>query len=751
MELRILCKSGAIKTILHGGVILPEAGRGIATFTDLTYREHNALRPPSNERKAQETEAVCRMLVSSSNPGDDNLLRLSPWEALIGERHRQREALRLSEELLDRTGRLAGVGGWDVNLLTGVVSWTAETRRLHAVPQDYRPTLESGIDFYTPESRPIIRRAVENAIATGAGWDVEASLIRGDGERIWVRVLGSVEFADGKPVRLIGAFQDITIRIAERNALKLANERLVLATASGHIATWDWDIANQRVFWDDRMYRMYGLDPSRQNGSYEIWARRVHPEDLHAAETVLAAAVRTAMHYEDEFRVVWDDGSVHQIRAMGQATHDQQGRPIRFVGVNWDVTEMRRLARERVEHAELFRVTLESIGDGVITTDAHARVRWMNSIAERLTGWTSSQAVGLPLTTIFKLIHEETRQPVQVPLAQCLAHGQALTIIRKTLLIARNGTEIGIDKSVAPIRDERGNVLGVVLVFHDVTEQRRLAREAARMLQLDLQMKDDFLSHVSHELRSPLASIYSFAGILADGLAGDLNPSQHEYLDIILRNSRQLRSMIDDLLQVTRSETGKLSIALEKTSLHEALQDALNTLRGAAEAKSVALACNSPGYLPPAFADPTRLRQILIIILDNAVKFTPPGGSVTVDTDVCLFEPEILQIRVTDTGPGIGQDAAERIFEHLYQVDEPGREGRNGLGLGLYIARDLVNRQGGKIWVDSGLGEGSEFSFTIPVYTAHAAAQPTNPWGGVERRKTEVPSPPTNALLKASR
>ena len=736
MELRVLCHNGAIKNILHGGVILPATGRGMANFTDITPRQP---RPPhpSSERKAQETEAVYRMLAATGQPEAAQLLSLSPWEALIGERHRQREALRLSEELLDRTGRLAGVGGWDLDLRTGTVTWTAETHRLHAVPPGYRPTLEAGINFYAPEARHVITNAVEHAIATGEGWDVEAALIRADGKKIWVRVLGSVEFVDGKAVRLVGAFQDITTRLLEQNALKLANERLVLATASGHIATWDWDIANQRVFWDERMYRMYGLEPSSQQGSYEAWAKLVHPEDLAHAEAVLAAAMQTAQPYEDEFRIVWQDGSVHFIRAMGQASRDEHGTPVRIVGVNWDVSDQRRLARERSEQQELFRVTLKSIGDGVITTDAQSRVRWMNAIAERLTGWSTNEAVGLPLATVFHLLHEETRQPVDNPLAECLARQTPVALAPNTVLIARDGREIGVNDSAAPIRDETGHILGVVLVFHDVTTQRRLAREASRTLHHDLQMKDEFLSHVSHELRSPLASIYSFAGILADGLAGDITPPQAEYLEIILRNSRQLRSMIDDLLQVTRSETGKLTIALQPVSVSEAFADTLNTLRGAAEAKWIAMTsiCD-PGLL--AFADPTRLRQVLIVILDNAVKFNPPGGFIEVKARPCIPNPTLLQISITDNGPGIEEAAAQEIFEHLYQVDAPGREGRNGLGLGLYIARDLVQRQGGTIWVESRLGIGCTFHFTMPAFTAQNTPKPTNPWG-VERRRNPEP------------
>jgi signal transduction histidine kinase len=259
-------------------------------------------------------------------------------------------------------------------------------------------------------------------------------------------------------------------------------------------------------------------------------------------------------------------------------------------------------------------------------------------------------------------------------------------------------------------------------------ERHRMQAETDAMRKHQLQLKDEFLSHVSHELRSPLTSIYSFTTIIADGLAGETNPQQNDYLQIILRNVRQLQSMIEDLLEVTQAQAGKLKIDLQSVSLDDAIDYALATMGGAAKEKEISLSYQASGVLPLAHADAMRIRQVLTILLDNAVKYTPDGGVVSLRAGVCAQDPGFLQVEVSDTGCGITPEASARVFEHLYQVSDPaiatGRAGRRGLGLGLHIARELVTRQGGEIWVTSEPHQGSHFFFTIPIFSLQDLIRP---------------------------
>ncbi|MEO8501384.1 MAG: response regulator [Vicinamibacteria bacterium] len=249
-----------------------------------------------------------------------------------------------------------------------------------------------------------------------------------------------------------------------------------------------------------------------------------------------------------------------------------------------------------------------------------------------------------------------------------------------------------------------------------IRQQQQQLRE--ELVLHELQLKDEFMSHVSHELRSPLTAVQQFSTILMDELAGPLTGDQKEALRVILRNVHQLEAMIEDLLETTRMQTGKLSIELQSVLSSEVVADAIDTLRVPAQLKDVELAFEVEEDLPTAYADPVRTRQILINLLGNAVKFTPAGGSVTASA-AFDNDPAFLRFEVSDTGPGMDLEHTERIFERLYQVKGAAQAGRKGLGLGLFICKELVSRQGGRIGVTSGLGKGSSFWFTLPVFGPH--------------------------------
>lgn len=403
----------------------------------------------------------------------------------ITTRKAQEDRLRKSEELLIRTGALAEVGGWELDIVnvsasgitSGSIQWSEQTCRIHGVESGYQPQLAEAIDFYAPQARPIIEAAVAKAMADGTPWDLELPLIQKGGCRIWVRTVGQAEFEDAKLVRLYGALQDITQRVQDHLALEAVQRRVRLATEAGGIGVWELNVQTSVLTWDALMYSLYGLSEGSGIESYGLWACLIHPADRGRAEQEFNDSLQSGDDFRSEFRVNWGDGSVHILRAAGSVTRDAAGRPLHMVGVTWDVTPLRELANQLAEQHELLRVTLQSIGDAVITTDAHSQVTWLNPAAERMTGWLSSEAIGRPLSQIFQIVDEETREPTENPVANCLAQGKILGSANRTVLISRNGKEFGIEDSAAPILNPSGDVLGVVLVFHDVTEQRRLSGE----------------------------------------------------------------------------------------------------------------------------------------------------------------------------------------------------------------------------------------------------------------------------------
>jgi signal transduction histidine kinase len=226
-----------------------------------------------------------------------------------------------------------------------------------------------------------------------------------------------------------------------------------------------------------------------------------------------------------------------------------------------------------------------------------------------------------------------------------------------------------------------------------------------------LAQKDNFLSHVSHELRCPLAVVHQFASLLADGIAGELQSEQLDLLTVIIGNVEQLKAMIDDLLLTSRADRGAVVIETDTVEPAPLLAETAAAFRPAAAELGLTL-IHERQPLPPVVADPTRVREILTNLVDNALKFTPRDGRVTVGA---AAEGDFVRFVVRDTGCGIDADALPHVFDRFFQAEQSDSISRNGLGLGLFVCRDLVRRQGGELTAASEPGAGTTMSFTLPL------------------------------------
>ena len=250
----------------------------------------------------------------------------------------------------------------------------------------------------------------------------------------------------------------------------------------------------------------------------------------------------------------------------------------------------------------------------------------------------------------------------------------------------------------------------IVRALRYAYERRKARAESERL-------KEEFLHHVSHELRSPLTAVYQAVQLISSGAAGEARPELKRLCAIAARNAEHLRAMVEDLLEATRAETGKLIVEPRRMDASVLASEVSAEKRLSAAEKAVRLhAEGAPGLI--AFADPVRVRQVLMNFVDNALKFTPAGGTVKVEC-VPAAEPGSVMFAVTDSGPGLAPEDARRIFDRLYQASgvKPASTERKGLGLGLYISREIVIRSGGRIWVETEPGKGASFRFTVPAFS----------------------------------
>jgi PAS domain S-box-containing protein len=380
------------------------------------------------------------------------------------------------------------------------------------------------------------------------------------------------------------------------------------------------------------------------------------------------------------------------------------------------------------EQREWLQVTLNSIGDAVIATDIQGRINFINPVAEAITGWKMSEAAGRPLGEVFQIVSEETREPVESPFALVEREGIIVGLANHTLLLARDGTEIPIEDSGAPIKDAGGKMIGVIVVFHDVSERRRAEQEREKLLERERaarseaeaanRLKDEFLATVSHELRTPLTAILGWAGMLR---RGDLEEDTTvNALEVIERNARAQAEIIDDILDVSRIITGKFHVDAQPLELAPIIEAAVNTLRPAAAAKSITLNFSPDETGGLVSGDHDRLQQIIWNLVSNAIKFTPPGGQIEIRQERTDSE---MEITVSDNGIGIEEHFLPHVFERFRQADSSSTRQHGGLGLGLAIVRHLVELHGGTVRAESaGDGRGAVFTVCLPIASAHDAA-----------------------------
>ncbi|HET7893521.1 MAG TPA: hybrid sensor histidine kinase/response regulator [Candidatus Sulfotelmatobacter sp.] len=248
-------------------------------------------------------------------------------------------------------------------------------------------------------------------------------------------------------------------------------------------------------------------------------------------------------------------------------------------------------------------------------------------------------------------------------------------------------------------------------------ERQALLRSLEMSRKQQLEFKNQFLSHVSHELRTPLTCIHQYVTILADGLAGEVSAEQRDHLKTILKSVNQLGAMVRDLLEASRAESGKLRIEPRCVALGDLIRQAVAMMQAAAHEKGVGLEVGVDTRIPLVHGDPGRILEVLINLIENGIKFTPQGGAVTVQASLVPTDPDFVYISVADTGCGISSEARALVFERLYQDPNAVDNNRKGLGLGLFIAKELVSLHGGRIWVASEPGNGATFSFTLPLYS----------------------------------
>jgi PAS domain S-box-containing protein len=356
---------------------------------------------------------------------------------------------------------------------------------------------------------------------------------------------------------------------------------------------------------------------------------------------------------------------------------------------------------------ERLRVTLASIGDAVIVTDAEGRITFLNAVAEALTGWRNTEAGRRPLEEVFVIRNEQTGEPLLNPARRVMAKGITVGLANHTVLIARDGTHRPIDDSAAPIRDGNGHLFGAILVFRDVTERRR----AENQLKEADRRKDEFLATLAHELRNPLAPLANAWRLVGDPRSD--TEVRAKAGGIIDRQLAIMVRLIDDLMDVARITQNKFELRKSHISVNRLIDNAIEMSEPQFAARGHRLTLIRPETDFEVVVDPTRVAQAICNLLNNAAKFTPPGGG-TIVLSVWQEGAQWL-VSVRDNGEGIPPHILEHIFNMFAQNDALATP-RGGLGVGLALVKHIAGLHGGTVSASSlGPGQGAEFRLRLPV------------------------------------
>ena len=690
-----------------------------------------------------------------------------------------------------------------------------------------------------PAENPVNRALREGAVVGLANHTI---LIARDGREIPIDDSAApIRQGDGPVLGVALVFRDVTEqRAAQRVQARLA---AIVEFSGDAIITKNLDSIIQT--WNVGAERLFGYTAEEVIGKP---VTIIFPNDrLNEEDAILEKLRRGQAEERFETVRVAKDGRRIPVSVSISPLKDPEGNVTGASTIIHDVTDIVAAREALTLEKELLATTLASIGDGVIVTDTESRVTYLNPEAERLTGWTNSNAAGRPLSVVFRIVNEQTRHVAENPVEKALRLGTVVGLANHTALLREDGAEFLIDDSAAPIRHKDGSLFGVVMVFRDVTEQRKLyeAREqlaaiveysgeaiatknldgiiqtwnasaeklfgyradeivgkpvtilipperlgeedeilsrlrrglpaerletirlkkdgtpipvsvtvspiknpegevigASKLIQditartrLETQrqellareqslraqaeaagrVKDEFLATVSHELRTPLSAILGWATMLN---RGNIEPTiASRGLESIERNAKAQAQLIEDLLDVSRIISGKLRLDIKPVTLTSIIEEALDAVRPAAEAKSIQLNVTIDPAADHLRADPGRLQQIIWNLLSNSIKFTTSGGEVIV---AVKRTGPMVAISVSDTGEGIDPTFLPYVFDRFQQADSSVTRRHGGLGLGLAITRHLVEMHGGSVEAHSeGEGRGATFTVKLPTFATH--------------------------------
>ncbi len=562
---------------------------------------------------------------------------------------------------------------------------------------------------------PTLNKKLKDCIASHTPFQAEMEWRRKDGALIPVEVFSSSsrDVLTGKYIWL-NTIHDISARkkaekekIIIDQSLRRSEESLKNAQRISHLGNWEWDISTNDVFWSDEVYRIYGYKPGEIQPNFDVVLRAMSPESIEAFKQGLDDAIKGKKPFEMDYELFRKDGSKAVLHTIGAVIYDQNKAPLHMTGTVLDITAHKKaeeeIKKEQLKSAALagelekFKLAVDGANEHIIITDAEGGVIYANKAVETITGFSPAEVLGKKPGKIWG-------GHMSIEFYKKMWH--RIKIEKKGFIgevnnYKKNSTPYVASLNITPILDKNGAVEFFVGIERDITKEKKVE-----------EMKNDFISFVSHQLRTPLTVMRWNAEMLLSADAGKLNREQKRYIAEIDRGEQRMALLINSLLNISRLESGRLKINPKPVDLEEFIGNIVAEDTPYATAKNCTIIFTKPKKkLPPVKIDEMLTKEVISNLLNNAIRYSQTKKC---DINVSLeISGEFYQINIVDHGIGIPIDVQNKIFTKFYRADNAVKVETEGTGLGLYMTKLIVETGGGKIWFESTEGKGSAFHFTI--------------------------------------
>jgi len=612
----------------------------------------------------------------------------------------------------------AGLGLWEWDVQNDLFMIDTTVAGLLGRPALAETPFESRkmTDLTHPDDRELVSHTIQSLLESD---DVSSSLehriIKPSGELRWLGIKASVIQCDksGVPRKIAGIVQDLTAAKRRELDLRAEKQRYDLATAGSLIAIWEWDALSGRASWSPRLAEILGLAPDMLSGEKHALLDRFHPDDLDRVRAATRAHVRNGVPYDIEFRIRHTAGHYVVIRSRGRAIRDADGELIRMAGSIVDITSEREAEAAASRAALRAELAMQAAGLGTWDFDARTQTVVMDEGLARMIGRSELAGRAISREEMYGFNAPEDTARLR-PRMIALAKGEIDYVRDEHRVLHADGRWIWVFIHIGIAeRDDEGRATRLIGITRDMTDQKkaeatlRLAKERAEAAS---EAKSSFIATMSHEIRTPLNGVMGIAQLLS---LSQLDERQRTYVDTLMSSSKMLAGVIDDILDISRIEAGKLKLELEPTPLATWLQEAVEPYASTAREKGLSFTVRTQFDAKHVVRiDRQRMAQVVGNLVSNAVKFTAAGG-----VEIRLVEagPDRIRIEIADNGPGIDPEMQVAIFDRFTQADMSPSRQHGGSGLGLAIARELTDLAGGEIGVVSIPEDGSTFWIEIPA------------------------------------